>query len=297
MRIIDSCAKCLYDRQLARANMQEDKERAQEYLAYVKTLLDERTENDCAPYLVSLFNDRFSQCFGGTLSYTQIKREYNDLVLSMEQEIEARIETSGDNSKDRLKQAMVYARVGNYIDFGAMNQVDKDTFLSLFDGAKSRQQDEDTFELFYKECSQAERFLLIADNCGEIVLDKILLKYLKSCFPDMDMQVMVRGQEVLNDATKEDAEYSGIDQLAEIIENGTAVAGTIYDMITPEARLAIDAADVILAKGQGNFESMAGQGRHIFYSFLCKCELFTNRFQVPRLTGIFVSEPFRDKME
>ena len=69
-----------------------------------------------------------------------------------------------------------------------------------------------------------------------------------------------------------------------------AVAGTIYDMLPEEARKALDEADVVLAKGQGNYESMSGQGLRVFYAFLCKCDLFSNRFNVPKLTGMFVQE-------
>jgi Uncharacterized conserved protein len=99
---------------------------------------------------------------------------------------------------------------------------------------------------------------------------------------------MVRGSEVLNDVTAEDAAYVGIDSVAEIVSSGTSVAGVIYEMLPDEAKTAIDRADVILAKGQGNYESLSGQGRRIFYSLLCKCELFTERFQVPKLSGIFL---------
>ena len=101
---------------------------------------------------------------------------------------------------------------------------------------------------------------------------------------------MVRGGEVLNDATMEDAEYVGLTQTARVISSGSAAAGTIYSMLSAEARQALDSADVILAKGQGNYESLSHQGRHIFYSFLCKCELFTERFSVPPLTGMLVEE-------
>ena len=79
-------------------------------------------------------------------------------------------------------------------------------------------------------------------------------------------------------------------KVADIISNGEAIAGTIYDMMPQEAKDAIDEADVILAKGQGNYESMSGQGRHVFYEFMCKCDLFTSRFKVPRLTGMFIEE-------
>ena len=97
-------------------------------------------------------------------------------------------------------------------------------------------------------------------------------------------------REVLNDATAEDAAYVGLDRIAQVIPNGNTVSGTVYNMLSEEARTVLDTADVILAKGQGNFETLNGQGRHIFYAFLCKCDMFTDRFEVPRLTGILVEE-------
>ena len=68
------------------------------------------------------------------------------------------------------------------------------------------------------------------------------------------------------------------------------MAGTVYEMLPDDAKAAMDHADVILAKGQGNYETLSGQGRHIFYSLLCKCDLFTNRFKVPKLTGLLIEE-------
>ena len=101
---------------------------------------------------------------------------------------------------------------------------------------------------------------------------------------------MVRGGEVLNDATEEDAGYTGMDRIARVIPSGNTVAGTVYDMLSENAKKALDSADIILSKGQGNYETLNGQGRHIFYAFLCKCDLFTERFNVPRLTGVFIEE-------
>ena len=92
----------------------------------------------------------------------------------------------------------------------------------------------------------------------------------------------------MNDATREDAKLVGIP--FPVIDNGNRVGGTDLNLLSEEARQALRQADVILAKGQGNYESLFKQGRHIFYSFLCKCELFTSRFRVPKLTGIFVEE-------
>ena len=279
MRVNSFCAACLWDKQLHKSDDPA-------YLAEVRQIIDTRKDEDTAPYLVYLFNRAYERRFGKTEPYKQVKQKYNDVVFSMEDEIRRKIESSSDP----LAASIAYARIGNYIDFGAMNQIDSDTFLALLGDAGLRGNDLQTYEAFLLQCRNASRFLLIADNCGEIVLDKLFLEQLHAAFPKMALSVMVRGAEVLNDVTLEDAKYAGIDRLASLISNGTSVAGTIYGMLPAEAKEAIDSADVILAKGQGNYESLCGQGRHIFHSLLCKCRLFTDRFDVPELTGVFIEE-------
>ena len=279
MKISESCAKCLYDRQ--RARMPDE-----DYLEEVRSLLEERGENDSSPLLVYRFNQAYARRFGSADSYAGVKRSYNDLVLSMADHLRAQIEASDDP----LAAALAYARVGNYIDFGAMDTVDEATFLGLFKEAVLRPEEKSVYERFLKACEKGECFLLIADNCGEIVLDRLFLEQLKKRFAHLRLQVLVRGSEVLNDVTPEDAVYAGICRIAEIISNGKAIAGTVYDMLPDEARRALDRVDVIFAKGQGNYESLSGQGRPAFYAFLCKCDLFTGRFHVPRLTAMLVEE-------
>lgn len=279
MRISQSCAECLYNRQ-------KNKTDNTEYLAEIKALLDNRKETDTSPYMVYLFNKVHVRYFGKGADYSAIKKQYNDLVLAMEDSLRHEI----NSAEEPLAKAMMMSRAGNYIDFGAMNSVDRDEFLSLFSNTEMREDDRKTYVSFLRECTDAKTFLLICDNCGEIVLDKLMLEQLKLRFPHLTVRAMVRGDNVLNDATAEDAKYVGLDTEAEIISNGEAVAGTIYEMLPDEVKNVLDNSDVILAKGQGNYESLSGQGRHIFYEFLCKCELFTSRFNVPKLTGIFIEE-------
>ena len=279
MRISESCAKCLYDRQASRTDNAE-------YLAEIRELLEHRRESDTSPYMVYLYNQVHERYFGKAADYREIKKKYNDLVLGMEAALREEIE----GADDPLAHALVMARIGNYIDFGAMNSVDQDEFLALFRGAGVQERDEKTYASFLKECAKASTFLLVCDNCGEIVLDRLFLEQLKKRFPQLSVKILVRGKEVLNDATMEDAIYTGMDRIGEVLAGGEAVAGVVYDMLPQDLKTVLDETDVILAKGQGNYETMSGQGRHIFYAFLCKCDLFVNRFQVPRLTGMFVEE-------
>lgn len=282
MRLSEKCEACLYEKQM---KLVQDRE----YLAEIREILDNRHVEDTSPYMVYLFDRAFARRFGDqgeNERYRAIKKTFNDLVLSMEDAVRRRIETA----EDPLAASILFARIGNYIDFGTLQDVDTETFLGLFEEPRMGEADHRTYLSFLEECSKAKSFLLIADNCGEIVLDKLFLEQLEKRFPQLEMSVLVRGDVVLNDVTPEDAAYAGIDQLARIVSNGAPIPGTVYKMLPQEARRVLDSADVILAKGQGNYESLSHQGRHIFYAFLCKCDLFTTRFQVPRLTGMFVEE-------
>ena len=279
MQITQSCAKCLYEKQ--KRNVQDEK-----YLQEIRSIIEGCDDHASAPYLVYLFNQVYEKHFGKLVSYKEIKKKYNDLVLSMENVLKKRIE----QALDPFTTAFTFARIGNFIDFGAMDHVDEEVFVSLFEKEQLSRADQKVMDSFLCQCEKAKTFLLVTDNCGEIVVDKLFLEQLHHRFPDLQINILVRGEEVLNDATQEDAEYVGIDQYGTIYTNGYPVAGTIYDMLPDDVKEMFEHSDVILAKGQGNYESLSKQGRHIFYSFLCKCDLFTERFQVPKFSGIFVEE-------
>ncbi len=269
----------MYDRQCQKTDNKE-------YLAEIKRILDNRPGDITSAQLVAEFNRLHEEYLGPLPSFKEVKKQYNDLVLSMESELRKKIESSSDP----LATSIVMARIGNYIDFAALNDVNEETFLSLFTDTDMREDEKDVYKSFYLQCAKAHNFLLITDNCGEIVLDKLMLEQIKKRFPCLSIVVMVRGGEASNDATKEDALYVGMDSIAKVITNGERIAGTVYSLLPDEAKRAVDCADVILAKGQANYESFAGEGRHAFYTLLCKCDLFINRFNVPKLTGVFVED-------
>lgn len=279
MVLTERCVKCLYGRQEA---ISKDAD----YLLEIERILKNRGEGDSAPYMVYLFNQVYERKYGKKYSFEKEKKECNDLVLSMQEEIRKKIHAANDP----LEQALMFARIGNYMDYGALKKVDTEEFLTLLSDAVWSKKDHEVYQIFLEECKEAKNFLLISDNCGEIVFDKLFLEILKERFPELKVTVMVRGGNVLNDATKEDARYVGLHEVADIITNGEAVSGTIYHLLSEEAKEVLEHADVILSKGQGNFESLSRRGYHVFYAFLCKCDLFMERFQVPKFTGMFLEE-------
>lgn len=189
-----------------------------------------------------------------------------------------------------LSNALNYARTANYIDYGTMNQVSRDELLQLLNKAREEELEEGTFHMFQKDLQSGGKLVYLTDNCGEIVADKLLIKILKEQYPDLHIKVIVRGTAVLNDATMEDARAVGLTEIAEVIGNGSGIAGTQISYLSEEARQAISEADVIISKGQGNFETIHGCGLNIYYLFLCKCEWFTRQFDMERLKGVFINE-------
>ncbi len=286
MRLNSYCIRCLLDRQQERIKNFEDEEKKTAYMKEIAKVIGESGEEDSAPYMVWVFKQIYRRYFGDTKDYKAIKKDYNEYVLKLEDALYEEIL----KAPEPLEKAIIYARIGNYIDFGAMQHVDKEQFLALFREEEKNALDEAVYQAFLSDCERGKNFLLIADNCGEIVLDKLFLRELKKRFPHLKNTVMVRGEEVLNDVTAEDAEAVGLLEEAKIVSNGNGVAGTVEKLLGAEGMEALSRADIILAKGQANFETMNGCGRNIYYSFLCKCDWFSGRFQVPMYTGMFVRE-------
>ena len=280
MLMSNECIHCLYTKQVAKTDNEA-------YLKEVKDLLDNRKESS-APEIVYHFDCIHERYFGkkDNTEYEKIKSHYNQLVMGMEDEIIQRIESSNDP----LFTSIQLSRIGNYIDFGAMDTVDKDTFFKLLFDFSPSELDKQTYTSFIQECEKGKTFLLLADNCGEIELDKLFVLQLQKRFPHLDITVMVRGETILNDATMDDAKEVELDKVCRVITNGLPVAGTVYNLLDEESKTYMDNADIIVAKGQGNFESVAQNGFHVFFSFLCKCDLFANRFRVEKLTGMFIEE-------
>ncbi len=133
-------------------------------------------------------------------------------------------------------------------------------------------------EEFRRAVSEARRILFLTDNCGEIVVDRLLLEQL----PDGRVTVAVRGRPVLNDATRDDALAAGLDELAPVVDNGSDVPGTVLADCSAEFRHAFAAADLVIAKGQGNYETLSDADADVFFLFRVKCALVADHAGLPK---------------
>lgn len=287
MKLNPFCMCCALNKQEQKIRHYPDMEKKTEYMKKVMALIANTEEKDCAPSLsvdIQKLYSRFWDC--PMEDFTEIKREYNQLMLNMEDSLENKIR----KSEDPLEKSLLYARIGNYIDFAALSNVDQATVFTLLEEKSTESLDEEEYRNFLRDLSSAKKLVYLTDNCGEVVLDKLAVKILKEKYPDLDITVIVRGYPVVNDATMDDAEEIGLTDLVRVIGNGSNVGGTWIPGITSEARDLLYDADLIIAKGQGNFETLNDCGLNIYYLFLCKCDLFQRRFHAENLQGMFLNE-------
>ena len=173
-----------------------------------------------------------------------------------------------------LEAAVRLAIVGNLLDVGAKTQLSDDTLLAAFEGALTAPLLGSMSE-FEKAIRSARHILYLADNAGEIVFDRDLLAQL----PLGNVTVAVRGAPVLNDATLADARRAGLAGYCELTANGSDAPGTLLEDCSSEFRARFDAADLVIAKGQGNYESLAGTNKRMFFLLKVKCPVLAESLQ------------------
>jgi hypothetical protein len=277
---------CLVKGQLDKMPDNVDEETKARYMKMVLNTVGNCEPWETAPVIHSKLIEIQREIFDNNLSYEEEKKLFNDLMLKEEGKIKAVIE----KALDPVEMAIRYARVGNYIDFAALNDVTEEQLLKLLSQAEKSELNQEEYDNFLNDMKKAKSLVVLADNSGEIVLDKIMIEEIKKAYPSINVTLIVRGYPVINDVTKDDAIYVGMDKVAEIVENGTSIAGTALELINDEAKNRIMNADVILSKGQGNFETLNKCGLNIYYVFLCKCQWFVNQFRMKKLEGVFVND-------
>ncbi|MBN1803717.1 MAG: DUF89 family protein [Sedimentisphaerales bacterium] len=200
--------------------------------------------------------------------YREIKKRFNNFALSLYPKLQRIIA----ESEDPLEMAVRLAIAGNIIDLGVKSSLQPLDVDKTIDEVLTAELDMSAFEDFKKETAAAESILYLADNAGEIVFDKILIEQLG---PEK-INFAVKGKPVINDATIEDAQETGLTDLVRVISNGYDAPGTILRFCSEEFRGYFEEADLIIAKGQGNYESLSEVDKNIFFLLKAKCSVIAN---------------------
>ncbi|MBD3790340.1 MAG: DUF89 family protein [Campylobacterales bacterium] len=167
-----------------------------------------------------------------------------------------------------MKEAIKLSIIGNVIDFGAQNQFDLQEMIK-----QQFHQDFaiDDFDLFEEELSKAKELVIIGDNVGEHIFDKLMIEMIKKHY-DLAVYYFVRGKPIINDITVDEADI--LKPFATIIDTGVETPGYDITLSNETAQAIFERADIILSKGMGNFESLYGSvERPIYFLFVVKCNV------------------------
>jgi len=202
------------------------------------------------------------ECTGGDDPYRQVKDRFNRMALELYPTLQGWVEDS-DNP---METAVRLAIAGNVIDLGVKTRLNETQVRESIMNALSASLEGNIGE-FASAVRAVDEILYLADNAGEIVFDRLLIEQLRPA----KVTVAVRGFPVINDATMADASVAGIDEVAEVIDNGSDAPGTILDDCSEPFRDRFEGADLVIAKGQGNYETLSDVDKNIFFLLRAKC--------------------------
>ena len=213
--------------------------------------------------------------------YSEIKSYYNRQVINIADNIRKLI----NQSDDKFNIALKIAITANLIDFAASHTFDEKTLLNKINTINEQSMPIDDSKKIYEKLKTAKTLLYLGDNCGEIVIDKIFIEYISLIFPNIKVYFGVRGEPIVNDVTVEDANMVQMQEVAEVISNGDGALGTVIERTSANFKEVFYKADVIIAKGQGNYESLSEIDRnHIFFLFMAKCDVVASSLNVANLS-------------
>lgn len=198
--------------------------------------------------------------------YKEIKDRFNNFALELYPDLKQRIR----NSSNPMNIAIRVAIAGNIIDFGVNAKIDRSIIIDTIEQAMSVQLF-GNIEILCASIDSAKNILYLGDNCGEIVFDRLLIEQL----PLDKVTFVVRGGPIINDATMSDARETGMTELVNVMDNGSNIPGTVLEKCSKEFRECFAHADLIIAKGQGNYETLSSCEKNIFFLLKAKCQVIS----------------------
>ncbi|MBN1929539.1 MAG: DUF89 family protein [Chlorobiaceae bacterium] len=279
------CYPCLFEQLLSLTKITGmEAEAGKALFAHsMRQLLESGGEGIAVQHLIRSATDEATRLTGRSADfdpYREIKQRSNDVALAFADEFRARIRDSGKP----LEEAVRVAAAGNIIDFGAKRHGSLDVEHEVRTIGE-RQFGRFDFEPFSMRLASATRLLYICDNAGEIVFDRLFIEAIRRLHPQLDVICAVRERPVINDAVEDDALYAGLEEVATVISSGSVYPGTLLEEVSGEFRRLFDEADLIISKGQGNFETLLDDAdERLFFILRIKCD------QMSKLSGIAKGE-------
>lgn len=264
MRTDLDCLDCFRKQAIATARLAGEVEDGQaRVVTEIGRLLTELDLSVSPPENAVAVYGRIAQLTGVRDPFAEIKAASSCFALDLQEEVRARINAAGDP----LYAAVRYAIAANIIDYGTQRTFDA---LHSLQTCLEESLVLDEYAQFREAVtSGAGNILYLADNCGELVFDGLLIEQLQS--RGCQVTLAVRGEAILNDATIRDVRACGLDTLCPVIGNGTGCPGTPLANCSEEFRQAFVRAEVIVSKGQGNYETLSATTAPVYFLLTVKC--------------------------
>lgn len=272
MKINEKCLPCLINQVIKVANITNCSNRDDLY-HQVFEQLSKIDFNKSNPEIIGMIFELVKKHLNNEDPYQEIRQYYNNLFLQSYDDFDKKI--------DSFKTAIKYAIIGNIIDFSPINNQEITKIDDWFDNIDNLSLTIDHVDKLINDIKKAKTILYLGDNCGEICLDKLLLKRIKQLNPSLKIYFGVRGKPVVNDSIESDAYEVGIDEYASIISNGDNSLGTILSRTSAQFNQIYQNCDFVIAKGQANFESLSEENKKIYFLLMVKCGVIAKYINVP----------------
>ena len=282
-----ACFQCHLRRNLETARQHGDEKTATAFAKDLMRLYLSLPESNSSPEMAPQVNELLKKYYG--LEADRLKGEKeasNAFVMARLEKIREMI----DAAEDPVYGALQFAVLGNYLDFAALQgKVSFTELEEMLQQALQLELDKACYQQLCNDLETGSRVLILTDNAGEIAIDRLLAEVLQQIYPHLQITFCVRGGPIHNDATREDARAVGI--TFPVIDSGVAIGGTPIHLLDNQAKQAFADADVVIAKGMGNTETLYGCGHNVYYAFLVKCARLSNYFDKPLMTPMLLREP------
>jgi len=264
MQIFLDCIPCFVRQALDAARLStDDKQIHEQVVREVLILAKDLDMSQSPPVMGQKIHRLIRELVGTEDPYRDVKKQFNNASLRLY----SKMRTYITESRDMLETAIRLAIAGNIIDFGVNSKLQESELEKTISECLVAEFSDMQLKPFQQAINEAEEILYIADNAGEIIFDRLLIEQL----PIEKVTVVVKGSPVINDATMEDAVIAGLTRIVEVIDNGSDGPGTILETCSEVFLDRFKEADLVIAKGQGNYETLSDVDKNIFFVLKAKC--------------------------
>ena len=287
MKIHDKCLPCMVNQVIKVANITGVNNK-EVLLKEVFTYLSKMDFEATTPEIIGEIFGMIKEHTNNPDPYKETRNYYNTLFSKLLPEFERKIE----QDENSFQLAVRYAIVGNIIDFNPIHNTLLEDIFDYFEKMEQLELAIDDSKELAEDILNSKTLLYLGDNCGEICMDKILLKKIKELNPNVKISFGVRGKPVVNDSIAEDAYAVGIDEYAEVIDNGDGSLGTVLNRTSYGFKEVYKKADVVIAKGQANYECLSEEKKNIYFLLMTKCDVIANDIGVSEKKMICMKNKF-----